>query len=121
MTTNSPNPVDGDVKTLKQNRIDHSKLAAEIVHNLVSTDSCDEEVTEKLILWVLNRLNKEFPTPPAQLLRQVALPQRYRATLGKDCNDAEPRAVMLPARDGAWLSALDVEHCIRAAGYEVKS
>ncbi|MDN4131869.1 hypothetical protein [Pantoea ananatis] len=105
MTTNSPNPVDGDVQARKPKRIDHSKLAAEIVHNLVSTDSCDEEVTEKLIAWVLNRLNKEFPTPPAQLLRPVDL---------GNCT------LTINNRNQLCLVESEVVETLRQQGYEVK-
>lgn len=94
----------------KQKRIDHSKLAAEIVHNLVSTDSCDEEVTEKLILWVLNRLNKEFPTPPAQLLRPVELP-----------GYTDKHQCMSTACDAAYEYKLSVIEALRQQGYEVKN
>lgn len=111
MTTNSPNPVNGDVQARKQKRTDHSKLAAEIVHNLVSTDACDEEVTEKLTLWVLNRLNKELPTPPAQLLRPVELPQAFAYTIEG----------MEEYIDGWWLRKDDVIEALRQQGYEVKS
>lgn len=99
----------------KQKRNDHSKLAAEIVDNLVSTDSCDEEVTEKLILWVLNRLNKEFPTPPAQLLRPVELPQSFYGVVQSG------KAVMLPADDGQWINKTAVIEALRQQGYEVKN
>ncbi|NQE78589.1 hypothetical protein [Pantoea ananatis] len=114
MTTNSPNPVDGDVQARKPKRSDHSKLAAEIVHNLVSTDSCDEEVTEKLIAWVLNRLNKEFPTPPAQILRPVELPPKSDVKMG---GDAKTRALLT----GMNMMLKSCTESLRQQGYEVKS
>lgn len=103
----------------KQKRNDHSKLAAEIVDNLVSTDSCDEEVTEKLILWVLNRLNKEFTTQPPQLLRPVELPGAYemveRGPAYHTFRDLELD------EDGAWLRKDEVIDALRQQGYEVKN
>lgn len=116
MTTNSPNR---DVQARKQKRIGHSKLAEEIVHNLVSTDSCDEEVTEKLILWVLNRLNKEFPTPPAQILRPVELPDGFApSVIRHGLQSTRHKAIM--TGNGDWIHKDQAIEAIRVAGYEVK-
>jgi len=100
MTTNSPNPVDGDVQAL----IERLNRVAEKLkwHNVGYAQD---------ILKAVNLLT----TPPAQILRPVELPQSFYGEVH------DGKVVMLPANDGQWLNKTAVIEALRQQGYEVKN
>ncbi|MCZ4057838.1 hypothetical protein O3W44_00270 [Pantoea sp. LMR881] len=61
-----------------------------------------------------------YSAPPVPAMKPVKLPQHYVSRLGRGVGSAEDAIVMIPSDKGLWLSAFDVKHQIRAAGYPVE-
>lgn len=109
MTTNSPNPVGGDVQALID-RITGLEndcwIYENTVRNLLERAQAAESKLDKL---------KSIDTPPAQLLRPVKLPQRADSNRENfyGCSDDFC---------AGWNHCLEeVKQAIADAAYEVKS
>lgn len=113
MTTNSPNPVDGDVQAQPV------AWAHRLVNKLNGTihpwvyGSKEKEPSEGDIFRV--EIMPLYAAPPAQLLRPVELPQTFYGVV------QDRKSVMLAADDGQWLNKTAVIEALRQQGYEVKS
>ena len=69
------------------------------------------KATQKIIL--------ERDALKAKLANPVVLPTGYSARSGHPFHEGE-RNVMIPHKQGDWLSRFDVEHAIHVAGFTVK-
>lgn len=142
MTTNSPNPVDGDVQALIglcKIEIKRWKAASETNPNMrymvVLMETALASLTAKpeynvsfeggeIRLDVTKaEYNGRHPDyrwisytiPPAQLLRPVELSQSFYGVV------KDGKSVMLAADDGQWLNKTAVIEALRQQGCEVKS
>lgn len=147
MTTNSPNPVDGDVQAL----IEHIKevlqeyeehggigygeavyrtaLAALTAEPVAYTDAEELETLRKGTFADMFTPHESYKadqlwiplytTPPAQLLRPVELPGGFSPAIG-DIFDRQAPVMRRDKEDGQWLHKAVVKELIRSLGHEVK-
>ncbi|MDJ0087662.1 hypothetical protein [Pantoea allii] len=149
MTTNSPNPVDGDVQALiafLKEKVASLKLAVkqrafenvrdELVMDLKSAEISLAALTaepvgevvdvggSRMVEWdrCISEGAKVYTTPPAQLLRPVELPHAYSPALSSVMKNAtDGRAVMRCDKSGKWINKTAVIEALRQHGIEVKS
>lgn len=104
MTTNSPNPVDGDVQALIERL---NKLAEKLKwHNV----GYAQDIVKAVDL---------LTTPPAQLLRPVELPGGFSPAIG-DIFDRQAPVMRRDKEDGEWLHKVTVAELLRSLGHEVE-
>lgn len=104
MTTNSPNPVNGDVQALIKHIRDNLAQFESDSYKFPNT-----EMVYRIALAALTELPL-YTTPPAQILRPVELPE-FKVHSNQPCWPS----VTVGLRDEEWIEAL------RQQGYEVKN
>jgi len=108
MTTNSPDPVDGDVQALIE-RINVALKQFTSGRASMHVPPLDTDVD--IVLADCDKMLKSLTTPPAQLLRPVDLSECKK--LWYDHDDLSAEIVCIPLKE--------IEKALRQQGYEVKS
>jgi len=121
MTTNSPNPVDGDVQAHQMPAMTDSERQKNIDAISTRMRSISEEGDENLQFEydILRFALVALTTPPAQLLRPVELPCGFSPAIG-DIFDRQSPVMRRDKEDGEWLHKVTVAELLRSLGHEVK-
>ncbi|WP_210526329.1 hypothetical protein [Pantoea ananatis] len=118
MTTDSPNPVDGDVQALIEKEMDafekwflsyRTDWDKESVYRVNYKNGPGFASAYIQAMWLGWSAHKKI-TPPARLLRPVELPE-FKVHSNQPCWPS----ITVGLRDGEWIESL------RQQGYEVKS
>lgn len=141
MTTNSPNPVDGEVQVLNvRGRFTSERFLSECLKPEEISGEKQRARIEELMMWFdryyLASANPKWlrghvaelcyyimakgeATPPAQLLRPVELPGGFSPAIG-DIFDRQMPVMRRDREEGCWIHKAVVAELLRSLGHEVK-